>query len=255
MTLQFIIPIIASLFAGFIDSIVGGGGLILLPVLLATFPDIVPPTLFGTNKSASVWGTSMAASQYSRRVRLRWQVLGPAALLALAGSFFGAWAVTRMDPTFLRKLLPFVLTGVLAYTFFNKNLGTRHELRYSGIKEVVITCIIGVLIGFYDGFFGPGTGSFFIFLLVRVMGYDFLNASASAKVLNVATNLAALALFISTGHIWWQLGAAMAVANISGSVIGSRLALKHGAAFVRIFFLIIVTALIIKTAYDAMLLM
>lgn len=252
MTLQFIIPVIAALFAGFIDSIVGGGGLIQLPVLLATYPATVPATLFGTNKSASIWGTLMASTQYARRVRLRWQVLGPAAFSALVGSFFGAWAVTQVDPTFLRKLLPFVLAAVLAYTFFNKHLGSTHELRYSGMKEVMITALIGLVIGFYDGFFGPGTGSFFIFLLVRVMGYDFLNASASAKVLNVATNLAALTLFVSTGHIWWQIGAAMAVANVLGSIFGSRLALKHGTAFVRTFFLIVVTALIIKTAYDAL---
>ena len=109
------------------------------------------------------------------------------------------------------------------------------------------------MIGWYDGFFGPGTGSFFIFLFVRLLGYDFLNASASAKLLNVATNLAAIALFAMKGHVWWKIGLVMAVANVAGSLIGTRLALKHGAGFVRGVFIVVVGALILKTGYDAFL--
>ena len=243
----------ASLLAGLVDSIVGGGGLILIPALFATYPGAAPATLFGTNKSASVWGTTIATVQYARRVQLRWPVLGPAALAAFVGSFFGAWVVTVIDPAFLRKLLPVILLAVLLYTLARKDLGRVHAPRHDQRRETVLACGIGLAIGWYDGFFGPGTGSFFIFLFVRLLGYDFLNASASAKLLNVATNISAIALFAAKGHIWWQVGAVLAVANIVGSLIGTRLALKHGAGFVRWVFIVVVGALILKTGYDAFL--
>lgn len=243
----------ASLLAGLVDSIVGGGGLILVPALFATYPAAAPATLFGTNKSASVWGTGIATVQYARRVRLRWAVLGPAALAALAGSFFGAWVVTVIDPDFLRRLLPLILLAVLLYTLARKDLGRVHAPRHGGRREVWVACAIGGVIGWYDGFFGPGTGSFYIFLFVRLLGYDFLNASAAAKLLNVATNVAAIALFAAKGHIWWQVGLVLAAANVVGSLIGTRLALKHGAGLVRGVFIVVVGALILKTGYDAFL--
>ena len=253
MQIELIIVTLASLFAGLIDSIVGGGGLILVPALFATFPMAPPATLLGTNKCASVWGTMIAAAHYSRRVQLHWQVLLPAALMAMLGAFAGAWAVTAVSPDFLRKMLPLILIIILIYTLLNKRLGTDHSPRYSGKQEVWVGCAIGAAIGCYDGFFGPGTGSFFIFLLVRFLGYDFLNASASAKVMNLATNLAALALFAAKGHIWWHIGLTMAIANVIGSIGGTYLALRHGATFVRYVFLLVVSALILKTVYDALL--
>lgn len=251
--MDWLIVSLASLLAGLVDSIVGGGGLVLLPALFATFPGVQPATLLGTNKSASVWGTSMAALQYSRRVQMRWPVLLPAAGAALAGSFAGAWMVTQINPDFLRRLLPVVLLAVLIYTLVKKDLGRTHAPRHSLRAEQAIAAAIGLVIGWYDGFFGPGTGSFFIFLFVRLLGYDFLNASVSAKLLNVATNLAAIALFAMKGHVWWQLGLVMAVANVAGSLIGTRLALRHGAGFVRGVFILVVGALILKTGYDAFL--
>ncbi len=241
---------LASLLAGMVDSIVGGGGLILVPALFATFPSAAPATLFGTNKSASVWGTSFATLQYSRRVQIRWQALLPAAGAALVGAFFGAWHVTLINPDFLRRLLPLILLVVLIYTLAKKDLGHTHAPRHARGRETAIACAIGLVIGWYDGFFGPGTGSFFIFLFVRLLGYDFLNASASAKLLNVATNIAALALFASKGHIWWKIGLTMAVFNVVGSLIGTRLALKHGTGFVRGVFIVVVGLLILKTGYD-----
>ena len=244
---------LASLLAGGIDSIVGGGGRILVPALFAVYPNAAPATLFGTNQSASVWGTSIATVQYSRRVQMRWAVLGPAAGAALVGSFLGAWAVTLIDPGFLRRALPLILLAVLLYTLARKDLGRTHAPRHTRGRETLLACLIGAVIGWYDGFFGPGTGSFFIFLFVRLLGYDFLNASAAAKLLNVATNIAAIALFASKGHIWWQVGAVLAVANVAGSLIGTRLALKHGAGFVRGVFIVVVGVLILKTGYDAFL--
>ena len=243
----------ASLLAGLVDSIVGGGGLILVPALFAVYPNAAPATLFGTNKSASVWGTSIATVQYSRRVQMRWAVLGPAAGAALVGSFLGAWAVTLIDPGFLRRALPLILLAVLLYTLARKDLGRTHAPRHTRGRETLLACLIGAVIGWYDGFFGPGTGSFFIFLFVRLLGYDFLNASAAAKLLNVATNIAAIALFAAKGHVWWHIGLVMAAANVTGSLIGTRLALKHGAGFVRGVFIVVVGALILKTGYDAFL--
>jgi len=242
---------LASLFAGFIDSIVGGGGLILVPALFSVLPGTAPATLLGTNKSASVWGTAAAAAQFHRRVGLRWRNLLPAGVLAFAGSLAGAWAVTVVPGEFLRKLLPLILVALLVYTLARKDMGVHHSPRFSGRAELLATATIGALLGVYDGFFGPGTGSFFVFLFVRALGYDFLHASAAAKLMNTATNAAALALFAWTGHVWWQVAAVLAVANIAGSLLGTRLALAKGAGFVRIVFIVVVSALIVKTAVDA----
>lgn len=244
---------LASLLAGFVDSIVGGGGLVLVPALFAVFPNTHPATLFGINKSASVWGTGMATWQYARRVDMRWRALLPAAAAGFAGSFAGAWVVTVISPGFLRKALPFILLAVLVYTLARKELGRNHAPRLAGRTEMLAASTIGLVIGFYDGFFGPGTGSFFVFLFVRLLGYDFLNASASAKLLNTATNLAALILFAIKGHVWWHFALALAIANVLGSVLGTHMALKHGAGFVRGVFIVVVTALILKTGHDAFL--
>lgn len=242
---------LASLLAGFVDSIVGGGGLILVPALFITFPTTHPATLLGTNKGASVWGTAMATWQYSRRVEMRWAAWLPAAGAGFVASFAGAWLVTELSPDFLRRLLPGVLLAVLVYTLYKKELGRTHAPRFAGAQEAWIASAIGALIGFYDGFFGPGTGSFLVFLLVRLLGYDFLSASAAAKLINTATNSAALIFFIAKGHIWWHYVFVMAVANVLGSLLGTRLALKHGTGFVRVVFIVVVSALIVKTGYDA----
>jgi uncharacterized membrane protein YfcA len=248
--MELVVVSLASLLAGLVDSIVGGGGLILLPALFATFPQAAPATLFGTNKSASIWGTAFATVQYSRKVSLPWPSLLPAAVAGLAGSLAGAWAVTLVDPSLFRKALPLLLTALLAYTLVRKDLGQHHAPRFAGRHEALAAAGIGLVIGFYDGFFGPGTGSFLVFAWVRLLGYDFLNASASAKLINTATNLSALLLFAWQGHVWWHLAVAMALANVTGSLIGTRLALKHGAGFVRQVFIFVVLALILKTTWD-----
>jgi len=242
---------LASFFAGLVDAIVGGGGLVLLPALFAALPLAHPATLLGSNKASAVWGTAIAAWQYSRKVRLPWAVLLPALAASLLGAGAGAWAVTQLDPHFLRRLLPVVLLGVLLYTLAHRHMGRTHQPRYRGSREMLAACTIGLALGFYDGFFGPGTGSFFIFLFVRWLGYDFLHASAAAKLLNLATNVAALALFVFKGHVWWHLAAPMAAANIAGALLGTRLALRHGAGFVRAMFIVVVTLLLLKTGWDA----
>lgn len=246
---DFVIIAVASLLAGFIDAIVGGGGLITVPTLFGLYPNAPPATLLGTNKSAVVWGTAWAAAQYGRRVKLAASTLAPAAAAALVGSALGAWAVTLASPDGLRRALPFVLAGVLAYTLLKKDLGREHARRYGDRGEAVAASLIGLGVGFYDGFFGPGTGSFFVFLFVRVLGHDFLHASAGAKLLNTATNLSAIALFALKGHVWWHVVLVMAAANVVGSLVGTRMALRHGAGFVRAAFVLVVAALIVKTAF------
>lgn len=242
---------LASLLAGFIDAVAGGGGLVLVPALFSAFPSAAPATLLGTNKGASIWGTAWATGQYMRRVQLNWQALVPAAGLALVGSFGGAWLLTEVSPDGLRKALPLVLAAVLVYTLAKKDLGRHHAPRFSGRAEAGVAGGIALIVGFYDGFFGPGTGSFFVFLFVRLLGYDFLHASATAKLMNLMSNAAAIALFMSKGHFWWQVAAVMAVTNVAGSLLGTRLAIKHGAGFVRVVFVAVVGALILKTGWDA----
>ena len=243
---------LAAGLAGFVDAIVGGGGLILLPTLFAVHPSALPATLFGTNKAAAIGGTAWACSQYARRVTMNWGTLAPAAVTALLASFAGAWLVTMVPATGLRKALPLVLLVVLLYTLWRKDLGRVHAPHLSPRREAMRGSAIGAGIGFYDGFFGPGTGSFFVFLLVRGLGYDFLHASAGAKLLNTATNLAAIALFAVKGHVWWHVAAVMAVANVIGSLLGARLALRHGAGFVRGIFIAVVSLLILRTGWDAL---
>ncbi len=249
--LDFAVLALASLFAGFVDAIVGGGGLILVPALFSVFPNAAPATLFGTNKGGAVWGTAWATVQYARRVQMSWSAMLPAATAALLGSFAGAWTVTLVSAEGLRRALPFILLAVLVYTVAKKDLGRHHAPLLAGRRQALAASAIGAVVGFYDGFFGPGTGSFFVFLFVRLLGYDFLNASASAKLLNTATNVAALVLFAAKGHVWWHFAVVMAVANVVGSLFGTRLALKHGAGFVRVAFIVVVSALILKTGHDA----
>lgn len=241
----------AAFSAGLVDAVVGGGGLIQVPVFFSMFPREVPATLLGTSKLAGIFGTAAAAVNYARRVRVAWSTAAPAALAAFVLSFGGAWTVTRVPGEFVRILLPVILLAVAVYTFRRKDFGAVHAPSLSGHAERLVAIGVGGAIGFYDGFFGPGTGSFLIFLFVRFFGFDFLSASAAAKVVNVACNGAALLWFGYSGHLLWQLGLMMAVCQIAGSLVGTRLAIRHGSVFVRKLFLVVVGVLIIKTSADA----
>jgi uncharacterized protein len=251
MDLTSLLVIVASGFAGFVDSIVGGGGLILIPAMFAAFPAASAATLFGTNKGAAVWGTAFASWQFARQVDMFWGTIIPACAAALVGAFVGAWAATIFPSGTLRKALPIVMLVLLIYTIAKKDLGQTQDRRFKPKAELVIASMIGLAMGVYDGFFGPGTGSFLVFMFVRLLGFDFLHASAHAKLINTMTNASALALFAWKGHVWWKLALTMAVANVIGSYIGTRLALKHGSGFVRQVFVVVVAALILKTGYDA----
>lgn len=239
-----------SLLAGFVDSVVGGGGLISIPALLIFFPGVPVATLLGTNKLSSVAGTGFAAYRYSRAVTIDWKLVGPAALAAFVFSFLGSWAVTLLHPAFLRPIVLGLLVLVAIYVFVVKDLGLIHKPKHGQHKAVWLGVITGVVLGFYDGFFGPGTGSFLIFIFVGIFGFDFLAASASSKVMNLATNLASVIYFAASGHILYEIALPMAACNIAGSFVGTRLAILKGSKFVRIFFLIVVGALIAKLAHQ-----
>lgn len=247
---QIAILAFASVFAGFIDSVVGGGGLIQIPAIFSVLPRELPATLFGTNKIASVFGTANAAWRYSGRVAMPWGTTLPAAAAAFACSYLGAMCVAWLPRDLLRPMILVMLIGAAAYTFWRKDFGALHRPQHAGRREFAYALIVGGVIGFYDGFFGPGTGSFLIFLFIRFFGFDFLHASAAAKIVNVATNLAAIAYFAPNGYYLPVLAVVMAIGNIGGSFLGTHLALRHGSGFVRKVFLIVVSALIVKFAWD-----
>jgi uncharacterized membrane protein YfcA len=242
---------LASLAAGFVNSIAGGGGLVSLPILFSVFPSAAPAELFGTNKASMVCGTAWAAADYARHVRLPWRTLVPAIAAALVGGLIGAWLVTQVSSDWLRRLLPVMLAIVLVLTVLGRDLGADHAPAHTGAAEAALASAIAFTLGLYDGFFGPGTGTFLIFLFVRALGFDFLHAVASAKVINMTTNIAALAWFGWTGNVWWRFFVPMAVANVVGSFLGTRLALRHGSWLIRVVFLAVVAALILKTGFDA----
>lgn len=245
-----IMLLVAALFAGFVDAVAGGGGLIQVPALLVALPAESPATVFGTNKLASIFGTGNAALRYARRMALPWGVALPAAGAAFLFSFGGAMAVAWLPKGVVRPLVLGLLMLVLAYTVVKPDFGAASGSRLAPGQERPMALLMGAALGFYDGFFGPGAGSFMIFGFVHWFRLDFLHASSAAKVVNFATNAAALAYFAPSGHVLWITGLAMAVFNIFGAVLGSRLALRHGSGFVRRVFIAVASLLIARLGYD-----
>lgn len=252
MSLDLLLVLLAALGAGFIDAIVGGGGLIQAPALFSIYADTAPPMLLGTNKFAAMFGTANSAWRYSRKIAIPWRALMPLAVLVLIASAAGAVVATIVPPKIFRPLVPVLLLGVLIYILCNKTLGDEHRPRVFAREHHVWAALLIGSIGFYDGFFGPGTGSFLMFVFVRLYGYDFLNAAASARVLNVATNLAALAYFGFNGYVLWPIAIGMALANVAGSMLGTRIALRGGSGLVRKIFIVVVSALILRTLWVAL---
>jgi uncharacterized protein len=239
--------------AGLVDSVVGGGGLIQLPALLIFLPPAQASSLaavFGTNKLSSICGTAAAAVQYSRRVRINWRSILPAGLAAFVFSFFGARTVSLIHPQALKPLILFLLVAVAIYTYWRKDFGNLHAPQFTAHRERQFGILVGIVIGFYDGFFGPGTGSFLIFIFIGLFGFDFLAASASAKVINFATNLSAVACFAATQQVYYEFAVPMGCCNLLGALTGSRLAILKGNAFVRGFFLVIVAAMILRLGWE-----
>jgi len=208
------------------------------------------PMILGTNKIPAIFGTSSAAANYFKKVRPDLRLTVSMALPALIGSVAGAKLASHFPTKVFHPLILTLLVLVGIYTWRKPNLGLDERLRYTHKTRLWIVAACGLLIGFYDGLFGPGTGTFLVFLLVIVVGYEFLKASATAKLVNIATNFGAIVTFQLTGHIWWRLGLALAFANVTGALIGSRLAIRGGSPLVRRIFLLVVAALIAKLSYD-----
>lgn len=246
LTLMFLF----SFIAGFIDSVAGGGGLVQLPALLNLTPGIEIPTIFGTNKIAGFAGTSIAALQYARREKLDYKLLLLIAAITAVAAFWGAKTLHLIDRDLLKPLILVILIIIALYTYLKKDLGARQTRELSPARQYFYGLGLGLVIGFYDGFFGPGTGSFLMLGFVVVLGFDFVIASAYAKIINSVANISALTVFIRNGNFILHYAVVMAVANILGNFIGSRTALKRGNAFIRMFFLIIVLLLIIRFAND-----
>lgn len=238
-----------SLLAGFIDAVVGGGGLIQLPALLLQLPSSPLPTILGTNKIAALSGTSVAAAQYARRIRYNFPLLFVISFFAFISAHLGAKLASRIDPASFRPLILVILISIAIYTYFKKDLGTRGGQTVPMPMQYLYGSLMGILIGFYDGFIGPGTGSFFVLAFVVLLGFEFVQASAYAKFVNCMTNFSAVMVFVKQGNYVLSIAILMAVCNVIGNVLGSVLALKKGNAFVRMFFLLVVSAMIIRYSY------
>ncbi|MCX7176613.1 MAG: TSUP family transporter [Proteobacteria bacterium] len=250
MSIDMLLLMGAAFLAGLVDAVVGGGGLVLIPALFMALPQAAPATIFGTNKFAAIFGTASAAHRYSQRIKVPWRAALPAAIAAFGLSYVGAMSVALMPKGLLRPLVLVMLIAVAVYTFSRKDFGSADQSRPHQPLDTLWAVLLGAGIGFYDGFFGPGAGSFLLFLFIRFFGFDFLRASAAAKIVNVATNGAALIYFGATGHVLWGIAVSMALFNVGGALLGSRLALRYGSGFVRRVFLGVATALIGKFGYD-----
>ncbi len=241
---------LAAFTAGFVDAIVGGGGLIQLPIALIVLPYYPVAAVIGSLKIPSFSGTFFAAIQYTKKVQLNWRLLIMMMILASASAFAGSTLLTKVHNDFMKPVLLVVLCGVAIYTFLKKNFGQHTNKSLSPALQLTYSVIIGLVIGFYDGFIGPGTGSFLILAFILLMGIDFLQASASAKMVNLATNTGSIVLFLIKGTIIWSIAIPMAISNALGGIIGAKLAINKGNKFIRIFFLIVVTGTLIRFAYD-----
>ncbi|MCE2647452.1 MAG: TSUP family transporter [Streptomycetaceae bacterium] len=236
----------ASFLAGFVDSIAGGGGIVQLPALLIGLPNSPAAEVLGTNKLSAVFGTTTAAALYRKQIKPDPKVLIGMAIPAFFGSAAGALLASRIPTSSMRPMILVLLIAVAIYTWLKPDLGKLENLRHVPKQRIQIGAIAGAVIGFYDGIFGPGTGSFLMLILVATLGYAFITASAIAKVVNVATNVGALIVFGINGAVIWQIGIIMGFANITGAIIGSRLAIKGGSTLVRKVFLLVTIVLIVR---------
>jgi uncharacterized protein len=243
--------VLAGFVAGWIDAVVGGGGLVQLPALLLV-PGLTPVQALATNKLASIMGTSVSAATYYRRVHPDLRTASPMALAALLGAAGGALLASSLPAAVFRPVILVALVGVATYTVLRPSVGRATSLRWEGRRHLGGAAAIGAGIGFYDGLLGPGTGTFLVIALVAVLGYAFLEASAKAKIVNAATNLGALAVFALQGAPLWKLGLVVGAANIAGSYLGARMAVAKGSRFVRVVFMVVVGGLIVRLAADVL---
>ncbi|MEO6314115.1 MAG: TSUP family transporter [Chitinophagaceae bacterium] len=250
MTTTLILLCIAAFTAGFTDAIVGGGGLIQTPAGLVLLPNYPVATVIGTLKIPAFTGTFFAAAQYAKKVSFNYRLLALMTAIAFVSALAGSKLLTMVSNHFMKPLLLLILIGVAAYTWSNKNFGNHTEKNHSVKRGWWYAVLISMVIGLYDGFIGPGAGSFLVLSFISLLGFDFLKASAHAKFVNLATNLGSIVFFAASGKILYTIALPMAVCNGLGGLLGARLALLKGNAFIRIFFLVVITGTIIRFAYD-----
>lgn len=241
---------IAAFFAGFVDAIVGGGGLIQTPVALILLPNLAVSSIIGSLKIPAFSGTSFAANQYLKKVDMNWKLLSIMAIVAFASAFLGSHLLTKVHNDFMKPFLLVVLILIAIYTFTKKDFGIHQAKEHTVKRQLLLAVSMSICLGFYDGFIGPGTGSFLVLGFVTLLGFDFLHASAIAKMVNLATNFGSICLFVLKGKIIWAIAIPMAVCNAFGGWIGAKLAIKKGNGFIRIFFLIVVIGTLIRFGYD-----
>lgn len=250
MTITILLLCIAAFAAGFIDAVVGGGGLVQTPAGLILLPAYPVSTVIGTLKIPAFTGTFFASMQYAKKVSFNYRQLGIMMVIAFFAAMAGSKLLTVVSNHFMKPLLLFVLIAVAMYTWLNKKFGDHTEKSHSITTQWLYNIIISITLGLYDGFIGPGAGSFLVLAFISLLGYDFLKASAHAKFVNLATNFGSIIFFAGSGKIIYSIAIPMAVCNGLGGLVGARFALLKGNAFIRIFFLLVVTGTIIRFAYD-----
>ena len=240
----------AALLAGFVDSIVGGGGLVQVPALFILYPHFAIPRIIGTNRFASFMGTAVAGFQYAKIVEIPWRTVLYAGVGAGIMAYLGAKISDLIEEQILKPIILVLMTAIAIYTFKKKDLGQHEKLKHDLTKVPIYGLIIGSMAGFYNGFVGPGTGSLLVFGFVSIIGYGFLKASAVSKVVNVIADVASLGFFLTQGYVQFEIAIPMMICNMGGSYLGSKMAILKGNSFVRTFFLFVIFALILRFGWD-----
>lgn len=241
---------IGALFAGFIDAVVGGGGLVQVPLLFILFPELSHVQVIASNRFASLSGTSVAAFQYGRKMKMPWKIIGITGVFTALAAYGGTFAMRSIDSATFKPMLLVILIALTIYSFIKKDLGNQHALKYKGNKLILISSLIGAMMGFYNGFIGPGTGTLLVFSFVSVLGMGFLESSAQSKVINAMADAASLIGFLLSGAVLFKLAIPMMAANMLGGFIGSRAAMLRGNQFIRYVFLFVMSVLIIRLSWD-----
>jgi uncharacterized protein len=246
----YIYIVIAGFFAGFLDAIVGGGGLIMTPAMISLFPDFDILRIIATNRTSSIVGTSTAAWSYFRNVKIHIKIVAAAAIAAMLMGAIGAQLASYIAPKTLKIIVLMVIIAIAIYTYFKKDFGQDEQLKYDEGSLPKAAAIVGAICGFYNGLIGPGTGTILVFTFVSVVGFSFLRASAISKVTNVCGDIGSWIVLCSKGYIFWTAAFPLIVSNVIGSFIGSRLAILKGNQFIRSVFLFVVLCLIAKILFD-----
>lgn len=250
-TLTLVLLCIFAVSAGFVDAIVGGGGLIQTPASLILLPQLPVATVIGSLKIPSFSGTALATVQYVKNVKVNWKLAAIMCVCAFIAAFAGSEVLTLVSNRYMKPVIFVVLIFVAIYTYSKKNFGQHTHKTHSPKTELGYALMISIGIGFYDGFIGPGAGSFLILAFISLLGFDFLLASTNAKLNNLSTNLGSIILFLIKGTIIWKIAIPMAICNGIGGVFGAKLAIAKGNRFIRVFFLVIITATLLRFGYDA----